>query len=114
MTDTLSIAERVQAGIAVLDEDKPGWRELINLTDLDLCSNERCVIGQVYKNDEHDYWGGNYSLHLHRLAGTDDYTEADEWAIGHGFESALTPGSEGFPIRAEYDALTDAWKAALR
>jgi hypothetical protein len=42
-----TIAERVRAGAAWLDEHEPGWVDRINLDRLDLSSQCRCVLGQL-------------------------------------------------------------------
>jgi hypothetical protein len=48
----LSIAERVAAGAAWLDEHRPGWVERVNLDTLDLGDSCECVLGQEYG----DFW----------------------------------------------------------
>jgi hypothetical protein len=48
----LTIAERVAAGVAWLDENKPGWDSTVELRQLDLYSAEDCVLGQTFG----DYW----------------------------------------------------------
>ena len=39
---------RVRAGMALLDEERPGWRDAINLDELDLQSCYKCILGQVF------------------------------------------------------------------
>jgi hypothetical protein len=43
-----TVAERVAAGVAYLDEREPGWAAQIDLEVLDLSDCDRCVIGQLY------------------------------------------------------------------
>lgn len=43
-----TVAERVDKGIRLLDENAPGWRKSINLDALHLGSLENCVLAQVY------------------------------------------------------------------
>ena len=43
-----ALSKRIQAGIALLDEQVPDWCERIDLETLDLFSGRRCVLGQVY------------------------------------------------------------------
>lgn len=43
-----SLASRVRAGVALLDEKQPGWHERVNLDTLDLDVGARCVVGQVF------------------------------------------------------------------
>jgi hypothetical protein len=64
---TLTLAERVAAGAAWLDDHKPGWDALIDLGRLNMADSCCCVLGQVYEsaaeaaNDQarqnHDDWG---------------------------------------------------------
>lgn len=43
-----TIAERVEAGAAWLDANRPGWVDRINLETLDMASPRRCILGQEY------------------------------------------------------------------
>jgi hypothetical protein len=45
---TEDIATRVAAGVGLLDEQEPGWLNKIDLTQFDIASTHRCVLGQVY------------------------------------------------------------------
>lgn len=47
---TLTLAERVAAGAAWLDEHQPGWDHLIDLGRLDMSDGCLCVLGQVYES----------------------------------------------------------------
>jgi hypothetical protein len=38
----------VYVAAAILDRVKPGWRDRINASTLDLTSNDLCVLGQLY------------------------------------------------------------------
>lgn len=40
--------QRVSNGVALLDEHKPGWRDLVNVNTLDIESLENCILGQVF------------------------------------------------------------------
>lgn len=44
------VATRVAKGVALLDEQAPGWLERINLLSLEISSSDLCVLGQVYGN----------------------------------------------------------------
>jgi hypothetical protein len=88
---TASIAERVAAGAALLDERVPGWHDAIDVDRLDIDSPTQCVLGQLY---------GDY------LAGEDALSElADSWssAVSYGFVERDVDGDE----------LTDAWRALI-
>lgn len=46
-----TIAERVARGAAWLDDVRPGWRDQVSLDAIDLNSNQRCVMGQVFAGE---------------------------------------------------------------
>lgn len=80
--------ERVQRGIALLDERGPkDWRRRVDVATLDVCNPWRCVIGQVY--------GG--------------------YASGLAVLELVEPGEDyGFDCRRDEAAeLNAAWRAAL-
>lgn len=54
------VATRVAKGAALLDERKPGWVGLIDLSTFDLSCTDRCILGQLYRNDGPDdgFWNG--------------------------------------------------------
>lgn len=81
MTD---YAAKVNAGIQLLDTEKPGWREKIDLDNLDLGSCDICVLGQVFGN----YYDGVEKLKV----------DAYEY---------------GFNTGGSFRELTAAWKEAL-
>jgi hypothetical protein len=58
MTD-LTIEQRVAAGVAWLDANKPGWAGRIDLGALNMRSPHRCVLGQLFGN----YWQAPEDLH---------------------------------------------------
>lgn len=107
-----TINERVQAGIALLDEKGPAdWRERIDLGKLDLAYMSRCILGQVF---------GDF------YAGARDLGFKEEWAwyvnerdtAPYGFwRDASLPDAYGDEdlqeSEDEYAQLTAAWKAAL-
>lgn len=52
---TITVDERVQRGIKMLDEVRPGWRESIDLDTLALADCEQCVLGQVFREEFDDF-----------------------------------------------------------
>jgi hypothetical protein len=88
-----TIPERVQAGIAWLDRNKPGWREEINkyVFNIEVCT--ACILGQVFGN----FWEVVES-HTPELNLT--YDEAADL----GFASQL---------RSEWDSLQTEWLKQL-
>lgn len=75
-----TIAERVAAGAAFLDEHEPGWVDRIDLDrlDLDLCPD--CIIGQLY--------GPEYYAGLRTLGITGSGTDRGFWPLGTGGNAA--------------------------
>lgn len=47
-TTVPTVAERVQAGAAYLDEHEPGWVDRIDLETLDINSQCQCILGQLH------------------------------------------------------------------
>ena len=48
----LTVSQKIKNGVRLLDSLKPGWREKISLSILDMRDMEFCVLGQVFmKND---------------------------------------------------------------
>ncbi len=109
-----TIDERVNNGIALLDEVEPGWRNKIDLDRLDMNwatpDAERprnkeccCVGGQLATDADVDYYGWS-----ERISGLnqDGYQHEQwrAWVVAHGFETADAE---------DWDELTAAWKRAL-
>lgn len=78
-----TIAERVSAGVALLDKRMPGWREEIDIEIFDMYSPGACILGQLF---------GGYSQGLTELGGVggvsngfdctpDEYHQADSFMI---------------------------------
>jgi hypothetical protein len=65
-----TIAERVAAGAAFLDEHDPGWWERIHLGRLDLNHTCNCVLGQAFADKSewsNRYYGSGYDYALARF-----------------------------------------------
>lgn len=97
-----TVEQRVARGIALLDERGPeGWRDRVNLDDLDMINPRRCVLGQVYDK------------------GNGPYSSRTGWRIG---KRALAIGGDGRPKTfgfIEYHnedpaTLADEWRRQLR
>lgn len=91
-----SITERVEAGAAWLDEEQPGWIDLINLELLDNAHCNHDIVGQV-SGDNRDIFLDHYCL------GTQDQIE-------YGFDSMYT--SEGLRDW-EFGKLDEAWTGLI-
>lgn len=117
---SLTIAERVQHGVNLLDMLKPEWREGVNPETLRISSCHQCVLGQLYGSFD----GGNNALWDH-LDLSDDERQAI--AAYHGFTSnpefilrylrcsALGRDREDIlhEERHEFAALTEEWRRVL-
>jgi hypothetical protein len=97
----VTVRERVEKGAALLDEEKPGWRESIDLGRLDMMSPWRCVLGQVFETWDMEAHSG-YTLGLAALFDGDEDEDVSS-AIEHGFEAPLDEG-----VR-DYGALHREW-----
>lgn len=106
---TTTIAERVAAGAAWLDEHDPGWwrtdapedpslgrdAQPIDLDRLDLASPCMCVLGHR--------WGHYAHARLEAINGHD--------AVGFGFDAE----TDVYPDRrVEYQHLTAEWRRVIR
>lgn len=92
-----SIETRVQKGMQLLDKNRPGWDQHIDLAVLDIARGDRCALGQTYGA----YYFGIQALGL-TLGESRD----------HGFHSAsyaLYP-----QIDREYEVLTAEWRHQIK
>lgn len=93
----MSYAEKVQAGVAYLNEQRPGWYLSVNLGKLDLGEECHCVLGQL---------GGNFFKMLEKLR------LPEKQAIDFGFLLEW----RGVPpevVTREYDLLTEEWVTVI-
>lgn len=96
----LTIAQRVEAGAAWLDHNKPGWWHTINLDRLDIESGCNCILGQVYGGYDESPFAARWDRE------TDAY-------LGdlRGFNSLGT--LDRFAEVVDYRALTEAWRELI-
>lgn len=111
MTETMTIAERVAAGAALLDEHVPGWDRRINLVLLDLPDTCNCVLGQLFpppspisigEDGDDGYWRGLRDIDL-RIFTFDRACEL-------GFAAELLGGY--LPLEAEWVRVITERRAA--
>lgn len=63
MTNHGTAAERVARGVEWLDSNVPGWVDKVEINELNMGSSCRCVLGQVFGNDnEYEMTGYGYAL----------------------------------------------------
>lgn len=104
-----TVAERVAAGAAFLDEHDPGWwredaRPAIELAILDLESGCQCVLGQLYPCTGNPYF--SYTEARHHLS----LTAPDAESLGF---DTITRYDDEAGNDEEYDALTAEWKRVI-
>lgn len=99
----MRLRKDVEAGAFYLDENHPGWFKKINLDTLDLSNQCNCVLGQLHG----DYDDG---LIEEKIAASRN------WSPGPAHRVALRAIHLGFYSfgRVKYDALTKAWKRAIK
>jgi hypothetical protein len=101
VSDVLYREMQVRAGIAMLDQQVPGWREKFDPDDLHMSWASGCVLGQVF---------GGVGAGIMRLRlGPADIEE-------YGFFLPYPVGTDYFSLelRAQYDQLGDTWKALVK
>lgn len=115
-----TIAERVAAGAAFLDEHDPEWwradvKRAIDLDTLNLGVTDRCVLGQrcpVGTYFDSYEWMTRYDALAAMFSGIEasDSSDLDTWAIPLGFQAEDEDWeAEG----GEFDALTAEWKRVI-
>jgi hypothetical protein len=77
--------EQVDKGVAYLDKERPGWRELIDPDKLNISSLHDCILGQVY--------GYFYDCPLIQSA-LCWFDTAFDTAFDHGFYTGLDSSRE--------------------
>jgi hypothetical protein len=89
-----TIAERVAAGAAFLDEHEPGWADRINLRVLDQNSVCLCVLGQTFAGRVgSSYYGNGY-----------------DWALEEfDIRTAAALGFDAVNDDEDYDDLATEW-----
>jgi hypothetical protein len=104
-----TIAERVAAGAALLDEKLPGWDKDIDLGFLDLASPCRCILGQLHYDEGRP--ARSFDAGLSSL-GLFPYSNAVK--LGFNVEPAMPAGEDDEdPEDAEFAALTEEWRRLI-
>jgi hypothetical protein len=94
----------VRRGIALLDENAPGWRAKFNPDTLDMASTDGCTLAQAHGS----YIDGVGWLGA--LSGTSGLVSVN-LAVAHGFSLRGVPRLYGEII--DYAVLTETWKALV-
>lgn len=84
------VPTRVARGVSLLDERKPGWVGLIDLSQFDISRTDSCILGQLYKDQGEDsgFYNGLHALGLDMF----DDAGADE-----GFDNYYDRKQDEFP-----------------
>lgn len=98
---TLPYEDRVEAGMAWLDANRPGWEGRIDLGILDLQNSHCCVLGQATVG----FWE---TLTVEN----DGAAQAVDWAIRCGFYVTNEYGFVAPP--AEWSAITETWLIKIK
>lgn len=105
-----TIAERVAAGVAWLDQNRPGWVQRINLDTLDLGDPCQCVLGQEFTVEARGDLATPYEIGRQALLRSTNDEAATLVSAGLGFHAMadiIGPATETDP---EYVRLTTAWR----
>lgn len=86
----------VRHGAAWLDEVKPGWRELIDLSTLDVESGQVCVLAQVFAAEAYPIEGYDWAV--------EDFEMTARERVDRGFTAREI---DTYPY--DFAALTSAW-----
>src|SRR5258707_5143969 len=91
----------VRAGIALLDEKDPGWRDKFNPSELRMAGSRHCVLGQTF---------GSYGLGLDML----NLSSVDGFGEEYGFYIDTNEAPLGSMLRdVVYNRLGETWKALV-
>lgn len=103
-TTNAALRKRVERGVALLDEKKPGWCERISLRKLSLSSGDHCILGQLYRPHSRQTYNSPNGFEAGlRILRIDE--EGAPWE--HGFD--LSP-TEHTPM---WRRLELAWRQAI-
>lgn len=104
-TTVTTPVDRVRAGAAWLDTDKPGWAAAINPKTLDLSQGDRCILGQLYGSFR------DALTILRRRAMTPDERYPTRTAINMGFNVTddVLDLCDPDEIDDAFDTLKTAW-----
>lgn len=103
----MSYADRVRAGVALLDDRKPGWANRVDVDRLEMQACDRCVLGQLF---------GDFHEGMERLV-PDHWDISPEPAITYGFDAEpLGPGEwvDRGRLRFDYRMLRRLWTYVIR
>jgi hypothetical protein len=98
----------VAAGAVLLDTHRPGWRDSVDISTLNMGSYSRCVLGQLYDG----FGEGMRVLGVHGLTGSAP-TVAD-FGFAAGGDWWLSADDYRQQLAAQYAALDSLWIAEVQ
>lgn len=106
----LSTEDRVGRGASLLDEYRPGWERLVDLTKLDLADTCNCVLGQVFfdalNTEDYIYTDGFE-------AGVNILFRPPTWDDPELDNSTLTTGFDAHDA-SDFGLLREAWTNLIK
>ena len=106
LVKTTTTTKRVQRGVALLDQECPGWRDQIRMGDLDMANTYNCVLGQVYGGYEQAVVALNHKIATRRQRERHGFTLPKKVIM-----ATITTDYEAW--KREWNLLTVAWKGAI-
>jgi hypothetical protein len=114
----MSVQERVARGARWLDGVRPGWRDALELSKLDIHSDVNCVLGQVFAEEATAHAfpyssGVSYAAMEVIPTAVSDVVEGD-WFLAHGFADWPWVGSgHEEPLAAVHELRAPAKRVEL-
>lgn len=96
--DSDKAALRIGRGVEVLDQQRPGWADEIQLEYLEMASGVSCVLGQVFDG---------YTTGLVELLSPEYEGNEYAWSAEHGFVNDVDNG-------VYYDDLQNGWMKVIK
>jgi hypothetical protein len=106
----MGYADRVRAGIVLLDDRRPAWWQQIDATRLDMSNGCACILGQLF---------GHFTEGIEELCdGGDSVSSAVLMQVAdqHGFDALAGYWSDRpmHDVTADYRTLERLWRFAIR
>lgn len=105
-----ALMDAISRGVALLDEQRPGWRSQIDTSRLYMGMAESCVVGQLWNEPgrlSNPFEAGQEAL------GIDEEQSAHWYGFDVGPGWAPYEGHEHWFFEASYHEMTQAWRAVI-
>ncbi len=103
----------VKKGSYELDQRYPGWRQAVELSELDMHDCDSCVLAHVAEWRGLGMVNGYYSM-LDEMV-EDNSAVQTEWAIEHGFMEDETIRSDDYEsYDANWHLMEEAWAQVVK